>query len=154
MAWMVFRRGKITGRPPFAAQSISCGFKTRLLLSVDKQLPGQQMFGFHPRCSRSLSPGSIFPLRLDHPHAWAFDAVCCTEMFMMAGALYAVGRPCAAGVYGFFRPRTQAAIDQPCTRLFHPGIVAMAYAGYTYAAESWAINEHSNVTADGPPSIL
>ena len=34
---------------------------------------------------------------------------------------------------------------------FIPGVVALAWAGYNYAAESWAINEHSNVTADGPP---
>jgi TRAP-type mannitol/chloroaromatic compound transport system permease small subunit len=27
----------------------------------------------------------------------------------------------------------------------------MTYAGYYFAAESWAINEHSNITADGPP---
>jgi len=27
----------------------------------------------------------------------------------------------------------------------------LTYAGYFYAAESWAINEHSNITADGPP---
>jgi TRAP-type mannitol/chloroaromatic compound transport system permease small subunit len=30
-------------------------------------------------------------------------------------------------------------------------VVAFVWAGYTYASESWAINEHSNVTADGPP---
>jgi TRAP-type mannitol/chloroaromatic compound transport system permease small subunit len=34
---------------------------------------------------------------------------------------------------------------------FIPGVVALAWAGYNFAAESWAINEHSNVTADGPP---
>ena len=34
---------------------------------------------------------------------------------------------------------------------FIPGVVALTYAGYFYAAESWAINEHSNITADGPP---
>jgi TRAP-type mannitol/chloroaromatic compound transport system permease small subunit len=34
---------------------------------------------------------------------------------------------------------------------FLPGVVALAWAGYTYAAESWAINEHSNITANGPP---
>ena len=27
----------------------------------------------------------------------------------------------------------------------------MFWAGYYYAAESWAINEHSNITANGPP---
>ena len=34
---------------------------------------------------------------------------------------------------------------------FLPGIIALTWAGYRYAAESWAINEHSNITADGPP---
>ncbi len=28
---------------------------------------------------------------------------------------------------------------------------ALTYAGYYYAAESWAINEHSTITAEGPP---
>ena len=35
--------------------------------------------------------------------------------------------------------------------LFVPGIAALIYAGYDYAADSWRIAEHSNVTADGPP---
>ena len=30
-------------------------------------------------------------------------------------------------------------------------MVQRTYAGYFYAADSWRINEHSNVTADGPP---
>ena len=55
-------------------------------------------------------------------------------------------------LYGFFKPRTQASIDLTLYILFFiPGVVALAWAGYNYAAESWAINEHSNVTADGPP---
>jgi hypothetical protein len=29
--------------------------------------------------------------------------------------------------------------------------MALAYAGFYYAADAWHINEHSNVTADGPP---
>ena len=33
---------------------------------------------------------------------------------------------------------------------FIPGVVALTYAGYFYAAESWAMNEHSNITVDGP----
>src|SRR5665213_3641650 len=32
-----------------------------------------------------------------------------------------------------------------------PGIAALVYSGWTFATESWAINEHSNVTANGPP---
>jgi hypothetical protein len=34
---------------------------------------------------------------------------------------------------------------------FLPGIAALIYAGYDYAAHSWRIAEHSTVTADGPP---
>src|SRR6266446_587153 len=34
---------------------------------------------------------------------------------------------------------------------FFPGIAALIYAGYDYAAISWRIAEHSNVTAEGPP---
>jgi len=34
---------------------------------------------------------------------------------------------------------------------FFPGIAALIYAGSDYAADSWRIAEHSNVTAEGPP---
>ena len=34
---------------------------------------------------------------------------------------------------------------------FIPGVIALAYAGYGYAADSWRILEHSSITADGPP---
>ena len=34
---------------------------------------------------------------------------------------------------------------------FLPGVLALVYAGYQYAGDSWRIGEHSNVTADGPP---
>ncbi|HEY3075007.1 MAG TPA: C4-dicarboxylate ABC transporter, partial [Burkholderiales bacterium] len=34
---------------------------------------------------------------------------------------------------------------------FIPGVVALVWAGYTYAAESWAIRESSNITSEGPP---
>jgi hypothetical protein len=55
-------------------------------------------------------------------------------------------------LYGSMRPRTQAALDLALYLLFFlPGIVALVYAGTDYAAYSWRINEHSNVTADGPP---
>lgn len=93
---------------------------------------------------------------LDHPHAWAFDAMSMMygTMFMMAGAytLSKGGHVRGDVLYGFFEPRTQATLDLILYILFFiPGVVALAWAGYTYAAESWAINEHSNVTADGPP---
>jgi len=34
---------------------------------------------------------------------------------------------------------------------FIPGVFALTYAGYYYAADSWRILESSNITADGPP---
>jgi TRAP-type mannitol/chloroaromatic compound transport system permease small subunit len=30
-------------------------------------------------------------------------------------------------------------------------VFALTYAGYFYASESWAINEHSTITYEGPP---
>jgi TRAP-type mannitol/chloroaromatic compound transport system permease small subunit len=55
-------------------------------------------------------------------------------------------------LYGFFTPRVQASIDLILYIVFFiPGIVALVWAGYYYAGDSWRINEHSNITADGPP---
>jgi TRAP-type mannitol/chloroaromatic compound transport system permease small subunit len=55
-------------------------------------------------------------------------------------------------LYGFFQPRTQASWDLLLYIVFFiPGVFALTYAGYYYAADSWRINEHSNITADGPP---
>ena len=55
-------------------------------------------------------------------------------------------------LYGFFEPRTQATIDLVLFIVFFiPGVFALTYAGYYFASESWAIREHSNITADGPP---
>ncbi len=55
-------------------------------------------------------------------------------------------------IYGFFTPRAQAILDLTLYIVFFiPGIIALTYAGYFYAADSWRINEHSNITAEGPP---
>ena len=93
---------------------------------------------------------------LDDPHAWAFDAMIMLygTLFMMAGAYTLAKNGHVRGdvLYGFFSTRTQATIDLTLYILFFlPGVIALTYAGYFYAAESWAIREHSNVTADGPP---
>ena len=93
---------------------------------------------------------------LDSPHAWAFDVMSMMygSLFMMAGAytLSKNGHVRGDVLYGFFPPRLQAWLDLTLYILFFiPGVVALAYAGYGFAAESWAINEHSNITADGPP---
>ena len=93
---------------------------------------------------------------LDHPHAWAFDVMIMMygTMIMMAGAytLSKNGHVRGDVLYSFFKPRTQAVLDLILYVLFFiPGVVALAWAGYVYAGESWAILEHSNITSDGPP---
>jgi len=93
---------------------------------------------------------------LDSPHAWAFDVMIMQygTLFMMAGAYTLAKNGHVRGdvLYSFFMPRTQATIDLILFIVFFiPGVFALTYAGYTYAAESWAVNEHSNVTAEGPP---
>jgi TRAP-type mannitol/chloroaromatic compound transport system permease small subunit len=93
---------------------------------------------------------------LDNPHPWAFDVMSMMygTLFMTAGAytLSQNGHVRGDVLYGFFPPRLQAGLDLTLYILFFiPGVVALAWAGYNFAAESWAINEHSNVTANGPP---
>jgi TRAP-type mannitol/chloroaromatic compound transport system permease small subunit len=93
---------------------------------------------------------------LDEPHAWAFDVMIMFygTLFMMAGAYTLAKNGHVRGdvLYGFFEPRTQATIDLVLYIVFFiPGVIALSYAGYFYAEESWAIREHSNVTAEGPP---
>jgi TRAP-type mannitol/chloroaromatic compound transport system permease small subunit len=75
-------------------------------------------------------------------------------LFMTAGAytLSQNGHVRGDVLYGFFPPRLQAGLDLALYLLFFiPGVVALAWAGYNFAAGSWAINEHSNITANGPP---
>ena len=93
---------------------------------------------------------------LDNPRAWAFDFMIMMygTLFMMAGAYTLAKNSHVRGdvLYGFFRPRTQAILDLILYIVFFiPGVVALVWAGYTYAAESWAINEHSTITSEGPP---
>ena len=93
---------------------------------------------------------------LDAPRAWAFDVMIMLygTLFMMAGAytLAVNGHVRGDVLYMFFRPRTQAAIDLTLYIVFFlPGVIALTYAGYFYAAESWAIREGSNITSEGPP---
>jgi len=93
---------------------------------------------------------------LNAPHPWAFDAqiMLYGTLFMMAGAytLAANGHVRGDILYGFFSPRAQAFFDLTLYVVFFvPGIIALVWAGYQYAGESFAIREHSSITADGPP---
>src|SRR5256714_1682619 len=93
---------------------------------------------------------------LDTPRAWAFDVMIMMygTLFMMAGAYTLAKNSHVRGdvIYGFFSPRAQAILDLTLYIVFFiPGLIALVWAAYTYAAESWAINEHPNITAEGPP---
>jgi TRAP-type mannitol/chloroaromatic compound transport system permease small subunit len=75
-------------------------------------------------------------------------------MFMMSGAytLSKNGHVRGDVLYGFFPPRVQASIDLTLfIAFFLPGAIGLCWAGFKYAGESWAIWEHSNITAEGPP---
>jgi TRAP-type mannitol/chloroaromatic compound transport system permease small subunit len=93
---------------------------------------------------------------MNMPTAWIFDAsnMFYGSLFMLAGAYTLAQNGHVRGdfLYSSMRPRTQASLDLVLYIVFFlPGIAALIYAGYDYAALSWRINEHSNVTAEGPP---
>ncbi len=130
----------------------------KLLLTIDKisTIIGQAFSWFIVALTLMISWEVFSRYVLDHPHPWAFDVMIMMygTVFMMAGAytLSKNGHVRGDVLYGFFPPRLQAGLDLALYILFFiPGVFALAWAGYNFAAESWAINEHSNVTADGPP---
>ena len=85
---------------------------------------------------------------LNKPHGWVLDAqiMLYGVLFMAAGAytLSKNGHVRGDVLYGFFSPRTQATIDLVLyIAFFLPGVVAMTYAGWTFANESLAIREQT-----------
>ena len=85
---------------------------------------------------------------MNKPHAWMLDAqiMLYGTLFMTAGAYTLAARGHVRGdvLYGFFRPRTQAAIDLVLYIVFFlPGIIALTWAGWHYAQESLAIREQT-----------
>jgi TRAP-type mannitol/chloroaromatic compound transport system permease small subunit len=93
---------------------------------------------------------------LNAPTSWVFDAesMLYGTLFMMCGAYTLAQDAHVRGdfLYGSMKPRTQATLDLVLYILFFlPGVIALIYAGIDYAAMSWRINEHSNITAEGPP---
>jgi TRAP-type mannitol/chloroaromatic compound transport system permease small subunit len=93
---------------------------------------------------------------LNSPTSWIFDLnnMFYGTLFMMCGAYTLAQNAHVRGdfLYSSFKPRTQAVLDLALYILFFiPGIVALCYAGYDFAGDSWRIREHSNITSDGPP---
>ena len=130
----------------------------KLFLTVDKisTLVGQAFSWLIVSLTFMISWEVFSRYVLDKPHSWAFDVMIMMygTLFMMAGAytLAKAGHVRGDVLYGFFEPRTQATLDLILYILFFiPGVFAMTYAGYYFAVESWAMNEHSSITAEGPP---
>src|SRR5262249_14313997 len=93
---------------------------------------------------------------LNNPSNWFFDLS--TMMygltFIMCGAytLAQDGHVRGDFLYGSMKPRLQATLDLILYIVFFiPGIAALIYAGWDYAHASWIIQEHSSITAEGPP---
>jgi TRAP-type mannitol/chloroaromatic compound transport system permease small subunit len=93
---------------------------------------------------------------LNMPTAWIFDAtnMMYGTLFMLCGAYTLAQDAHVRGdfLYSSMQPRTQATLDLVLYVVFFiPGVIALLYAGYDYASYSWSIDEHSNITANGPP---
>ena len=93
---------------------------------------------------------------LNAPTSWIFDVnnMMYGSLFMLCGAYTLAQNAHVRGdfLYSSMKPRSQATLDIILYFVFFiPGIAALCYAGLDFAADSWRINEHSNVTADGPP---
>jgi TRAP-type mannitol/chloroaromatic compound transport system permease small subunit len=85
---------------------------------------------------------------LNQPHGWVLDAqiILYGTLFMMAGAYTLAKNNHVRGdvLYGFFQPSTQAWIDLILYIVFFlPGVFAMAWAGWTFAADAVAIREQT-----------
>ncbi len=85
---------------------------------------------------------------LNNPHAWVLDAqiMLYGTLFMTAGAytLSKNGHVRGDVLYGFFRPRTQAGVDLILYFVFFlPGVIALTWAGWSFAQDSWSIREQT-----------
>src|SRR5262249_30084494 len=93
---------------------------------------------------------------LNAPTAWIFDLdnMLYGTLFMLAGAYTLAQNAHVRGVflYGSMRPRMQAGLDLVLYIVFFiPGIAALIYSGYVFAAESWARGEIARARGEGPP---
>jgi TRAP-type mannitol/chloroaromatic compound transport system permease small subunit len=130
----------------------------RVLLAIDRlsTLIGQLFAWFIVALTALITWEVISRKFFDSPHAWTFDGQIQLYgiMFMMAGAYTLAKNGHVRGdvLYGFFKPRLQATIDLTLFIVFFlPGTVALVWAGYRFADESWAIGERSSIMLEGPP---
>lgn len=93
---------------------------------------------------------------LNAPTPWAFDLsyMLYGTLFMMAGAytLSRDGHVRGDFIYRLWQPRTQAAVELVLYFLFFfPGVLALVFAGWKYAARSWGYLEVSSNSPAGIP---
>lgn len=93
---------------------------------------------------------------LHNPTSWAFDIsyMMYGTLFMMAGA-YALSRDSHVRgdvFYRLWKPRNQARLEFVLYFLFFfPGVLALIFAGFDYASESWRYKEVSVMSPAGIP---
>ncbi|MDA8870196.1 TRAP transporter small permease subunit [Rhizobiaceae bacterium] len=93
--------------------------------------------------------------RLGAPTPWALDVsfIMYGSLFMMGGAytLSRSGHVRGDFIYRLWKPRTQAAVDFVLYLIFFfPGVLALVFAGWKYAARSWSYGE---VSVNSPAGI-
>jgi TRAP-type mannitol/chloroaromatic compound transport system permease small subunit len=93
---------------------------------------------------------------LNAPSAWIgeLSVMAYGAVIMLSGAYTLAQNGHVRGdfLYCSMKPRTQATLDLILYIVFFlPGIVALCYAGYKFAADSWRIGEHTTQIANGPP---
>jgi TRAP-type mannitol/chloroaromatic compound transport system permease small subunit len=93
---------------------------------------------------------------LNSPTAWSLDIsfIMYGTLFMMGGAytLSRGGHVRGDFVYRLWRPRVQAMVDFILYILFFfPGILALIFSGWKYAAKSWSYTEVSINSPAGVP---
>ena len=93
---------------------------------------------------------------LNAPTPWAFDLsyMLYGTLFMTAGAytLSRDGHVRGDFIYRLWQPRTQAAVELVLYFLFFfPGVLALVFAGWKYAARSWGYFEVSSNSPAGIP---
>jgi len=122
----------------------------KLLLAVDRFSTWiGQAFAWTAVLLTALISWEVFSRYvLNNPHAWVLDAqiMLYGTLFMFAGAytLSKAGHVRGDVLYGFLQPRTQASIDLVLYIIFFlPGVIALTWAGWTFANESLAIREQT-----------
>jgi TRAP-type mannitol/chloroaromatic compound transport system permease small subunit len=93
---------------------------------------------------------------LNKPTPWALDVsfIMYGTLFMMGGAytLSRNGHVRGDFIYRLWKPQTQAKVDLVLYVLFFfPGILALVFAGWKYAARSWSYGEVSINSPAGIP---